>query len=100
MIRSLEDLCISLSGCFKENKRKLNLGKCHLIVSGTEKAKIKVDDFAITNLEKENFLGITFDDRLKFQYHIKNVCKKASSKLGALLRVAPFCGSILKENFV
>ena len=31
-----------------------------------------------------------FDDKLKFQYHIENVCKNASLKLSALSRVAPF----------
>ena len=42
----------------KENKLKLNLDKCHFIVSGTENAKIQVDDFTITNSKKEKLLGI------------------------------------------
>ena len=66
------------------------LSKCYLIVSGTENAKIKLDDFTITNSKTEKLLGIIFDDKLKFQYHIKNFCMKASLKLSALSRVAPF----------
>ena len=75
---------------FKENKLKLNLDKCHLIVSAAENAKIKLNDFTITNSKKEKLLGIIFDGRLKFQYHIENFCKKARLKLSVLSRVPPF----------
>ena len=47
--KSLEELSIPLLSWFKENKLKLNLDKCHLIVSCTENAKIKLDEFTITN---------------------------------------------------
>ena len=66
------------------------LSKCYLIVSGTENAKIKLDDFTITNSKTEKLRGIIFDDKLKFQYHIENFCRKTSSKLSALSRVTPF----------
>ena len=52
-----------------------------LIGSGTENVKIKLDDFTISNSKKEWLHGIIFDDKLKFQYHIKNLCKQASLKL-------------------
>ena len=80
MTKSLEKLSVPLLRWFKENKLKLNLDKCHLIVSGTENAKIKLDDLIITNSKKENLLGIIFNHELKFQYHIENLCKKASLK--------------------
>ena len=66
------------------------LSKCYLIVSGTENAKIKLDDSTITNSKTEKLRGIIFDDKLKFQYHIENFCRKTSSKLSALSRVTPF----------
>ena len=56
--KSLEELTIQLLSWFKENKLKLNLDKYHLIVSGTENAKIKLDDFTITNSKKEKLRGI------------------------------------------
>ena len=56
--KSLEELSIQLLSWFKENKLKLNLDKYHLIVSGTENAKIKLDDFTITNSKKEKLRGI------------------------------------------
>ena len=88
--KSLEGLSIPLLSWFKENKLKLNLDKCNLIVSGPENAGIKLYDFTITNSKKEKSLSIIFDDKLKFQYHIENLCKKASLKLNALSHVAPF----------
>ena len=42
-------------------------------------------------------LGIIFDEKLKFQYHIENLCKKASLKLSALSRVAPFVDLPIKK---
>ena len=53
--------------------------------------KVKwMDGFTITNSKKEKLLGIIFDDKLKFQYHIGNLRKKASLKISALSRVSPF----------
>ena len=97
--KSLEELSITPLSWFKENKLKLNLDKCYLIVSGTVNAKIKLDDFTITNSKQKKLLGIIFDDKLKFQYHIENLCKKMSLKLSALSRVAPFVNLPQKKLF-
>ena len=37
-------------------------------------------------------LGINFDYELKFTNHIEEICKKASRKLNALARIAPYMG--------
>ena len=78
--KSLEELSIPLLSWFKENKLKLNLDKYHLLVSGNENAKIKLDDVTITNSRKKKLFGIIFDGKLKF-YHTENLYKKASLKL-------------------
>ena len=54
----LERLSVWLLSWFKESKLNLNLDKCHLIVSGTENAKIKLDYVTITNSKKEKLLAI------------------------------------------
>ena len=37
-------------------------------------------------------LGTNFDYKLKFTNHIEEVCKKASRKLNAIARIAPYMG--------
>ena len=88
MTRSLEELIVSLLTWVKENILKLNLDKCHLIFSFTVNAKLKLDNITITNSKKktkkkkkkkkrkEKLLGIIFDDRMKFQYHIETCARK------------------------
>ena len=85
---------------FKENKRKVNLDKCPLFISGPENVKIILNDFTIINSKKEKLLCTFFDDGLKFRYIIENMCKKASLKLSGLFCVAPTCQSTMKENFI
>ena len=48
--------------------------------------------------------GITIDSNLTFENHINNICKRASQKLNALARVAPYMNTqkrrILMKSFV
>ena len=67
---------------------KSNPDKCHLLVSSCEKIKIKIGDFAMENSKYEKFLGVHFDNRLTFDYHISGLSKKASKKINALARVS------------
>ena len=41
----------------------------------------------IESTEKLNLLGVTIDSKLNFNYHINNVCKKASQRIGVLFRL-------------
>lgn len=66
----------------------------------TKNTKMKLDDFTTTNSKKEKLVCIIFDDILKLQYHIKNMCKKTSLKLSAMCCVAPFRQFITKENLI
>ena len=51
------------------------------IVRSCEKIKIELDDYKIENSTCEKLLGVHFDNRLTFDYHISELCKKASKKL-------------------
>ena len=55
--------------------------KSHLLVSSCEKIKIDIGDFEIENRKCEKLLGVHFDNRLTFDYHISGLCKKASKRL-------------------
>ena len=68
MNKLLEELSVPLSICFEEKKLNPNLDKCHLIVSGTEILKIKLNELAITNYEKKKITSHYF--RLLFQCQI------------------------------
>ena len=40
---------------------------------------------------------ITFDCKLKFNKHIQDICQKASQKINALARLAPYMGTTKKR---
>ena len=63
--KSLEELSIPLLSWFKENKLKINLDRCHLSVSGTENAKIKLDDLTIINSKKKKLFGRSSNTTVK-----------------------------------
>ena len=69
---------------------KSNPDKCHLLVSTNDNVKIRIGNFQIENTEREKLLGIQFDNKLSFDYHFSEICKKASRKLYALGRVTPY----------
>ena len=41
----------------------------------------------IESTGKLNLLGVTIDSKLNFNHHINNVCKKASQRIGVLMRL-------------
>ena len=65
-------------------------GKCHLLVSTNNTIKIKTGNFDINNSKHEKLLAVKFDYKLSFDDHISELCKKASRKIHALSRVAPY----------
>ena len=48
---------------------------------------IEVSNITIMSEEKFKLLGIYIDNRLNFDHHISQLCKKAGKKLHALIRV-------------
>ena len=83
---------------------KVNTGKSNLLVSGNVRSKAKIDNNYIESEKEQVLLGITIDSNLTFENHINNICKKASQKLNALARVAPYMNMperrIIMKSFV
>ena len=52
--------------------------------------KIKIGNFVITNNKSEKLSGVEFDNKLSFDDHISELCKKISRKIYALSRVASY----------
>ena len=68
---------------------KLSTDKCHLLVSGTkyEHNRTKIGD-KIWESNEVKLLGVTIDNKLKFDRHIANICFKANPKLSVLNALA------------
>ena len=71
----------SLFEWFKNNLFKSNADKCHLFVITNYRASISVDGFQIDKSDTEKLLGVKFDKKLTFDYHISDICKKAGRKI-------------------
>ena len=76
---------------------KSNADKCHLLVSTNKIVNIKIENFNITNSNCEKLLGIKFDNKLTFDNHVSELCKKANKKIHALARVTPYMNLSKKE---
>ena len=88
----------------------LNEDKCKFLIieppktSRKPNAEIKIQNKSIVEVEKGKLLGITFDNNLTMDDHIKNICKQASNKLYALARISQYLNEgkrkILMKSFV
>ena len=90
LIDSREKASSSMFKWFKDNLLKSNPGKCHLLVSTNENTKINIGEFSIANSDCEKLLGVKIDNKLTFDCHVSDICKKANRKINALARIAPF----------
>ena len=99
VIRDLEQISRPLLKWFEENKMKLNLDKCYLIMTVKENRGINIGDVVIKTSQNEKLLGVFFDEKATFGYHIENMCIKASRKLQALPRVSPYT-DLSKRKFL
>ena len=53
----------------------------------TESGLFKFENVCLENTKEEVTLGITIDNKLTFDSHIKSICRKAGQKLSALSRI-------------
>ena len=71
VINTLENDADILITWFSDNYMKLNEDKCHfLITDTTEKMSMYVGIEKIESSDTVELLGITFDNKLKFEKHI------------------------------
>ena len=73
----------------KGNRMIANPSKFHTILFSKDKADtagvpIKIKEQEIVRESKVELLGITIDNRLCFEAHISNLCRKAALQLNAL----------------
>ena len=97
LISFLEKSSKDLLKWFDDDLMKSNPDKCHLLASSCEKIKMEIGDFEIENSTCEKLLGVHFDNRLTFDYHISGLCKKTSKKINELARVSQYI-NLSKRN--
>ena len=66
---------------------KANPDKRHLLTSCSNNVSICVDNYNIKSSKCEKILGIKIANKLNFNTHVDEICKKAGHKLNALSRV-------------
>ena len=90
VIKALEEMGEDFLNWSFNNKMKLNADKFQLLLNRRELNTLKLCDLQINNSLSEKLLGIIFDCKLKLNKDIKGLCQKASQKLNALARLAPY----------
>ena len=71
-----------------------------MLVSTNDRVSMNLDGFKIDKSDTENLLDVKFDQKLTFDYHISDICKKAGRKISALARVTPYIGIAKKHRLM
>ena len=109
IINKLESDIQNVNLWFKTNGMLLNEDKCQFMVIESSRttrnvAKVKIGNKYVEEIKKGKLLGITFDNNLTMEEHIKCICKQASSKLYALARISRYLNEhkrkILMKSFI
>ena len=74
---------------FSDNQMKTNPDKCYLLISSTSQSKLKIGNETIKSSICGKLLRIKIDNKLRLNVHVDHLCKKASRKIHALIKVTP-----------
>ena len=85
---------------FKENGMKANPDKYQAMVLGNYKQELSIEcgDQHIPISDKTKLLGVTLDNKLKFDTHISDICRKVSGQINALNRLKNILPLKTKES--
>ena len=78
--KKLRSYTIKIFEWFHNNWLKSNAGKCNLITSSTFPIEIQIENTIISSFKRVKLLGVHTDGRLDLDYHVNQICKKASKK--------------------
>ena len=67
-----------------------NRDKYHLLLSSHENANIQIANATIQSSISKKLLGVTIDNKLKFDKHVENISQKLSRKLNVLARLVNY----------
>ena len=89
VVSELKAITQKLFTWFAQNEMKANLNKCHLLLSTTDAFNFEISETVIRNSNSKKLLGVTFDNKLKFEKHI-TIYQRANKKLNVLARLTPY----------
>ena len=92
-LTNLQGASEKLFSWFSANHLVVSAGKCDLITSSNLPVDICVTNTKISNVERVKLLGVNFEGRLNFDYHVNTLLKKANKKCHALARVCNYMGT-------
>ena len=82
------------AGCvfdwFSANYFKANPKKSHFLLTSNEQLNLNLDYLIIKTSKSEKLLGINIDNFVTFNEHVSKLCKKASQKLHAIVRISSY----------
>ena len=92
----------------RANRLSLNVAKTELMIIGSrqrlhsqcDEINICIDDKMIKRVDHTKSLGLAIDAQLSWSKHVEEICKKASSAIGALKRVHHLLWKILQFKFI
>ena len=96
IVEKLENDISNLEEWFKHNGLTLNEKKCQFMIiepswiTRNEITEITINNKVIQESSKAKLLGLNLCNDLSMDEHVKSISKKASKKLQALARIAPF----------
>ena len=101
VINTLQDDTNTLVKWFDDNYFKMNTDKCHLLVANMEEnVSANINGATIIGKGSVKLLGVTIDNKLDFNEHVTNICKKASIKLHALARISHLMNKTKLRNLM
>ena len=85
---------------FKINSMSANPEKFQLMFLGRtiSEVRLKIGDVVLTPSIDVKLLGVYIDKNLTFKKHVQYLCKKASNKTKALLRIRPFLNTLTAKR--
>ena len=89
---------------FTENQMTINPDKFQAMIlqnsKNYEPVKLEIGSAKIETKNTVKLLGITIDNKLNFEEHISELCKKASMQLNTISRLQRFMGKEQKEALI
>ena len=102
LLEILRKECETAINWFKTNNMIINPDIFQSIIRSSRKdlskTVLNANGVELTMESSVKLLGIEVDNKLKFEKHISNICKKASNQLNAICRLQTFMGHKEKEQ--